>query len=366
MTPALDGSARETSPGIANALWVAFAAFLPIGVFILLFGLVVWGDAELIDFHSYYSAARALLHGDSPYPEYVYPPLMAIVSMPLALLPLGLAEAIVILGNAALVCLTLLVLGVRDWRCYGLAFLWPPVIAAIQTGNVTILLGLGAALAWRYRDRPVATSAAIGLSLAAKFVLWPLVVWLAATRRYATAVLAGTASVGFLGLSWAVIGFAGVSDYWGIIRHVRRVVEGDSLTAYVFAVDVGASPGLARAVWLLLGLGLLAGCVTLGRAGNERGAFVLAIAASLALTPIVWLHYFALLLVVVAVARPALGTAWFVPLAMYVTPGTGHPTRLEMIVTLSAAATTIGLSLRAPTSGSSGRSSISPFRVNMR
>ena len=27
------------------------------------------------------------------------------------------------------------VLGVRDWRCYGLLLLWPPVISAVQTGR---------------------------------------------------------------------------------------------------------------------------------------------------------------------------------------------------------------------------------------
>ena len=28
-----------------------------------------------------------------------------------------------------------LVLGVRDWRCYGLVLLWPPVISAVQTAT---------------------------------------------------------------------------------------------------------------------------------------------------------------------------------------------------------------------------------------
>jgi hypothetical protein len=84
-----------------------------------------------------------------------------------------------------------------------------------------------------------------------------------------------------------------------------------------------------------------------GRRGGERSAFVLAIAASLALTPIVWLHYFALLVVVVAVARPSLGFFWFVPLAMVITPGSGHPTPFETAATLAVAAATIALALRA-------------------
>ena len=84
----------------------------------------------------------------------------------------------------------------------------------------------------------------------------------------------------------------------------------------------------------------------LARRGDDRSAFILAIAASLALTPIVWLHYFALLLVPVAVSRPRLGVVWFVPLAMVVTPGSGHPTPFETAWTLGVAAVTVGLALR--------------------
>lgn len=351
MTRDLDNPKRGKSPGVTGALWLAFAAFLPLGILLLLFVLVVWGDAEVVDFRSFYTAGTALLHGESPYPEYVYPPLTAIVSVPLALLPLGLAEAIVIAGLAAGVVATLFVLGVQDWRCYGLAYLWPPVLSAIQTGNITIFLGLAAALAWRFRARPLPCSLSIGIALAAKFFLWPLVFWLAATRRYVVAALTCAAGAGFLVLSWAAIGFAGVSDYGNFVRRVQRVVESDSYTAYVVALDLGASPTLARVVWLTLAFGLLFGCVALGRRANDRGAFVLAIAASLAFTPIVWLHYFALLLVAVAVAQPSLGAAWFVPLAMFVTPGSGHPTPFETSATLAAAALTIALALRASVEG---------------
>lgn len=335
-----------SSPTVIGALWLAFTAALPLGVLLLLFVFVVWGEAEVVDFRSFYTAASALLEGESPYPEYVYPPLTAIVTVPLALLPLAIAEAIVIVGLAAGVVGTLLVLGVRDWRCYGLAFLWPPVLSAIQTGNITILLGLAAAVAWRFRGRPLNCSLSIGITLAAKLFLWPLIIWLAATRRSVAAVLACVAAVGFLILPWALLGFSGLWDYGSIVRRVQGVVENDSYTAYVAALDAGASPGVARAIWLALGIALLAAVVVVGR-HDERSGFILALAAALALTPIVWLHYFALLLVVVALAQPTLGIVWFVPLAMVVTPGSGHPTRFETAATLAIAVATVALALRA-------------------
>jgi len=72
---------------------------------------------------------------------------------------------------------------------------------------------------------------------------------------------------------------------------------------------------------------------------------MVAIAASLALTPIIWLHYFALLAVVVALAKPRLALAWFVPLGMVLTPGSGHPSPFETAWTLGVAAATIGIAL---------------------
>ena len=180
-----------------------------------------------------------------------------------------------------------------------------------------------------------------------KFFLWPLVVWQAATRRVASAALAVVIGAALLLLSWAVVGFAGSST--------TPTCCAGSRTPWASARTRSTSSGStsvfpragARGLWLAAGLALLAGVVVLGRRGDEASAFLLAIAASLALTPIVWLHYFALLLVAVAVAQPRLGVVWFVPLAMVITPGSGHPSPFETAATLAIAALTVGLAVRA-------------------
>ena len=188
---------------LSRITWLASIVFfgaLPALVLALL-AIDVHGETIAIDLHQFYDAAQAILDGRSPYPPngepttplggpYPYPPLPALLLTPLSLLPLEVAGAVLM---ALLVCAALavpFVLGVRDWRCYGLALLWPPVISAIQTGNLTLWLALACAVAWRFRDRRVLSSASIGITLAAKFFLWPLVVWFAATRRSASAVLA--------------------------------------------------------------------------------------------------------------------------------------------------------------------------------
>jgi alpha-1,2-mannosyltransferase len=340
---------------IVWAASIAFFGVLPVLTVIILFASAIERDSVATDFGQYYAAADAILHGDSPYRTvepltawggpYPYPPLPALLATPLTALSLQ-AAGLVVMAVLLLVALaTAFVLGVRDWRCYGMLLLWPPVISAIQTGNVTLWFGLAAAVAWRYRDRLVPVAVSLGLTLAAKFFLWPFVIWLAATRRALSAVAACAVGAGVLVLSWAVLGFDGFVDYPGLLRKLERNVGSDSYTAYIVGLDLGLPSVVSRAIWLGLGVVLLVALVELARRGDERAAFILAIAAALALTPIVWLHYFALLLVVVAIAQRRLGVLWFVPLGMVVTPGSGHPAPWQTAWTLVVAAVTIGWAL---------------------
>ena len=343
---------------VAHFAAIVFLGVLPAATIVALFAGVVRDDSVALDFRQFYGAAEAILHGENPYASsvesltqwggpYPYPPLPALAAVPLTALSLQAAGLVVMAVLVGVAVAVLAVLGVRDWRCYGIVLLWPPVLSAIQTGNVTLWLALAAALAWRYRDRLLPAALAVGLTLAVKFFLWPLVVWLAASRRLWSALAASAIGASVLVLSWAVIGFAGMTDYPGILRDLEDAVGDDSYTAYIVGLDAGLPSAAARALWLGVGLVLLASVVVLARSGDERTAFIVAVASALALTPIVWLHYFALLSVVVALAQPRLGLVWFVPLGMYLTPGSGHPTPFQTSWTLAVALVTIGLAVRA-------------------
>ena len=347
------------------AAWVVLCGLLPLLAVWYSIGDGVVGDAQGVDFRfAYYPAAEAVLDGKDPYPaagfvlrgeaelviDYVYPPLIAVATVPWTLLPLGLAEALFQLALVAAFVATLAVLGVRDWRCYGVAFLWPPVTDAVTTANVTILLGLGAALTWRFRERELLAGASVGLSVATKILLWPLVVWLAATRRARAAIWSVAIAVVALSASWAVVGFRGLVDYPDLARRLSDRMDERGYTVYALGVDLGLSPGVARALWAALAVALLAATVMVARRGEERHAFVLALAAGIACSPIVWLHYFALLLVVVAVVQPTLAPIWFVglPLQLAVTTGVYNGSTFQTAAVLAAAALTIVLALRRP------------------
>jgi len=355
---------------VASFASIVFFGVLPALTVIVLFVSAIRADEVAMDFRQFYAAAETILNGDSPYVPsgealtawggpYPYPPLPAEVAAPLTALP---RETAGLLLMAVLVAAALAVpatLGVRDWRCYGLLLLWPPVISAIQTGNVTLWFALAAAIAWRFRDRLAPVTASLALTLAAKFFLWPLVVWLAATRRVVTALWTCAVGGALLVGSWALIGFDGFLDYPSLLRKLEHTVGGDSYTSYIVGLDLGLPSVVARAAWLAIGVAVLVWAVTVARRGDERTAFIIAVAASLALTPIVWLHYFALLSVIVALAQPRLGLVWFVPLGMFLTPGSGHPTTFQTSWTLGVAALTVVLAVRQSSRlGDLGRSRV--------
>jgi len=359
---------HEAAPGWAilrRAFWVLLCGLLPLVTLYYALGPVAFGDRQAADFHfNYYYAAEAIRAGADLYPtdgfvvrgpddliiDYVYPPLVAIATVPWTLLPVGVAESIFQFLLIGAFVGTLAVLGVRDWRCYGLAFLWPPVTDAVTTGNVTILLGLAAALTWRFRDRALVAGASVGISIATKIFLWPLTIWLAASRRAAAALWSSAIGVAALLLSWAVVGFDGFTEYPDLVRRLSDRMDERGYTLYALGLDVGLSPVVARALWLALAVAILVATVVLGRRGDDRRAFVLAITAAIAFAPIVWLHYFALLLVIVAVVQPRLGPMWFIglPLQVFVTTGVYNGSTLQTAAMLAAAAVTVALALSRP------------------
>jgi hypothetical protein len=240
--------------------------------------------------------------------------------------PFGIAAALLALLEVLATGLTLRILGVRDWRCYGVTLLWYPVIQNVLVGSITSLLALGLAVAWCYRDNRRVATPVVALVIAAKIFLWPLLFWLAATRRGLTALRALTVALAAVALSWALIGFAGLTSYPRLLDQLSRLEQWKSYSVVAFGLVLGLSTGEARALAIAAGVVVLVGVLVVGRRRSrdvdaDRRAFVLAIAAAFLFSPIVWTHYLALLVVPIAITRRTLSPLWFVPLAMWATPG---------------------------------------------
>jgi alpha-1,2-mannosyltransferase len=309
-------------------------AFLWVPVIVL--GFAFWFELRardtLQDFGIFRKAALAVMHGRSPYvaatpaalahfDKFVYPPVTALLLAPVAALPSEVGRVLVFAGGLVAIVAALRLLDVEDWRCYGVALLSTPAINSLALGALTSFLFLGAALAWRYRDRTVASAVAVAFTAVLKLFLWPLVVWLLATRRWRSAVYCVVAGTVLVVGGWAVIGFAGFRSYPTLVHVLDRI---EAPASYSIVALVGVHGGVETAVTVALAVALALAVVLAARARDgDRRAFAVAVLAALFATPLLWLHYLLLLYVPIALYRPRLAPLWFLPLVLWVTP-TAH------------------------------------------
>ena len=90
------------------------------------------------------------------------------------------------------------------------------------------------------------------------------------------------------------------------------------------AATLGLDENVGRALALVVGGALLVACAHLARRGDDARSFTCAVAATLALSPIVWLHYLVALIVPLAIMRPRFSLIWLLPVLLWVSPKPGY------------------------------------------
>jgi hypothetical protein len=316
------------------------------------------GSGEhLVDFQTLWRAGQDVLAGRSPYhpppdpllpvtadcmrsgPDcFVYPPPAAFFAAPFGLLPYGLAAPLYFALSLAALLFALRLAGLRDRRCYGLALAAALAATALQVGSLSPFLALGLAAAWRFRDRRLPAAISLAAVISLKLFLWPLLVWFVATRRSATAALAVAIAALTTLAAWATIGFAGLRGYPELLGTLADVWQGRGYTPLALGLALGLPEEVASAAALLLGGAVLAWAAVLARRTNgDQRAFTATLAAALLLSPIVWLHYFTLLLVPLAIARPRLARAWMLPLGFLLLPGQAGGDPVAIVLGLALA-----------------------------
>jgi hypothetical protein len=182
---------------------------------------------------------------------------------------------------------------------------------------------------WRCRDRAAIAGLALGYGIALKFFLWPVAVWLALVGRVrAAAIAAGVAAASLL----LLLPFIDVANYLRLLRNLGETFEHDAYTPFALLTDVGVPDTAARVVTIILGLMVL-------EFARRRRSLGLAIAAALVLSPIVWRHFFTLLIVPLALSRPRFDAVWLIPIGLWVGDGTfnGAPWQTACVLALVAA-----------------------------
>jgi hypothetical protein len=360
VTPEARCSAGQSqATHMTRAAHILYFAALPT----LLLGIFAFGaphETYAWDFHAFWQGAADVAHGRDPfaapgvspsglhYAAYLYPPVLADMLLPLGLLPFLVAAMLFIVLSAAAIAVALWLLGVRDWRCYGVAFLWFPVLHGLRLGALTPMLVLGVACCWRFRSS-ARMSVPLALVTVVKLFLWPLIVWRAARSSLRSA--AGTVAVAVLIVvgSWATIGFAHFADYPQLLRDTQGTWMANGYTLAALGSVLHLPDGVT-AMLLLAGAAIASAAIARAlRRGriDERESLALFVWTACLFSPVGWLHYSALLLIPVALLTPKLSPAWLVPVAFWFTPfeeSGGESWRIALGLSLSTATVALALS----------------------
>lgn len=308
-------------------------------------GALIWvryfPTMNAVEFITYRTAAVTLLHGHSPYPAlsggaisgghaFVYPLLVALGFLPFGLLPLHLGVFLYRLG----LFVALFVAGALAGRTKGVVImtfaLWAtPTITALQVGSLEPLFFLALVLVWRYWRRLVTSGALLGSVAVAKLYLAPLLLIVLVARS-----LRRTLSA-FVGVAvWVPLVLAfipGIATYIAIVTHLSAH-EASSGWSFQSAV----APALGEGhLGELLGAAIAVALMSPGLWGDylrardepnwapDLGTFGRYVVVALIASPIVWSHYYVLVVLVVLGKQSPIRQAIFTLLTwVIVTPDT--------------------------------------------
>ena len=313
--------------GLARAAGRVCFVALPVVVTVVWMVASAHRDLFAANFRtSFWPAGDRVLRGMSPYVStpadfeagigFPYSAAAGLFFAPFALLSLSMATALFWVLIGCSLFLTLRLLRVSDFRVFGAVLLWAPVLSAWQVSNVTLILGLGLAVVWTRRDRPMAAGIVFGLLVSLKMVIWPVAVWLLATRRYAAFAYSVACAAVVNAVAWTVVGFDLISPYLRLTRSMTRAQELKSYNLIAYLQLNGLSRQSSYVLQLACAIVAAVGCIVLGRLGRDRAACAVGVGMCMLFSPVVHLEYLALLVVPMALYRPRLHWAWLVPVAM--------------------------------------------------
>jgi alpha-1,2-mannosyltransferase/arabinofuranan 3-O-arabinosyltransferase len=314
------GGAKARDAVLYTAAFWVFVAALWMDVSFLggALGRISTGSMRVhVDFDSFWRSARALLEGGDIYDAgarlvNLNPPVWTVL-----ISPLGLMEAIDAYRLFVLLSV-LIVLGYLAWTAEelglrpvwavvgaGLLLLSSPLISTLALGQVYPVLALGLVAAWVLdrRENRRLSGVALGLVVALKPSLAPVLLWPLVRRRWDAFVAACLS-----GLAATLVGLvvAGPEATW---RYVGVLNEG-SANAYWDNASIPAAmarfftehpygQNAATLPWMVyvgyaIGIAVVALTAARIRGGGEAGLWAL-VAASLLASPIAWHNYLVLL-----------------------------------------------------------------------
>jgi hypothetical protein len=268
----------------------------------------VWG----YDYKAYLNAAERLVDDGSLYQDetlagpyrpgpfglYMYSPTLGISLLPAVGSDFDVSAMawywIHVLALAAACALMPVPLTIRLLTFAVAAFSYA-VTRDLILGNVSVLLLVPLATAWRWLDQPLG-SVAQALAMSVRPTLGVLLIWQLLRRRFVA--VAWTLGAGFvlIALTLPFVGLDGYLDYLTVLRNLSRatgVPYNYDLGSTLF--ELGANEAVASLA-LLAGYALAVAAIGISLRRDRELGFIVTTSASLLLSPLLWDHYLAMLL----------------------------------------------------------------------
>jgi alpha-1,2-mannosyltransferase len=281
---------------------------------------------QMLDLDVYRAGGSAILHDGNLYAiraadrlPFTYPPVSAVLAVPLALVPFWVAK----LGWIALVYVPL-VFAVRISfrpildRAGGAASVLFPVLLALAAYLLPIrqVIGFGQVdmllLAMCLLDCVVTSpkwprGVLIGLATAIKLEPGAFIIYLLITRRWRAAGVAALSFVGWTALAWLISPRDSVAYWTSAIFDTRRLggnasAGNQALRGMVLRLHAAVAPDL---IWLPLALIVAVGGFAAARAcwkhGHDLAGIAIAGLLGALLSPVAWIHHLCWVLVAIGV-----------------------------------------------------------------
>ena len=299
------------------------------GAWVYAFG-GLWG----YDFESYMLAATRLIdegtlyheatldgpYRPGPYGLYYYSPVLGVALSPLVDLSIADSSALwFVIRVAALVaaCALLPVKPIVRVFAFVVATLSLATIEDLVLGNVSVLLLLPMAMAWRWLDRPLG-SIAQAVAMSVRPMLGILLIWQLLRRQWKAVAWTFGAGLVLILLTLPFVGVGGYVDYLTVLRNLSGVSGVEfNYDLSTTALSLGASDTVAT-VALVAGYAVAIAAMLLSLRRDREIGFMVTLMASLLLSPLLWDHYLvALILPAAFLAQRGRSWALLLPLAAW-------------------------------------------------
>jgi alpha-1,2-mannosyltransferase len=292
---------------------IAAVAILAVVGAYMAFGLMTASTTLGCDFLAYFNASVHWLQRAPIYDlsvastgtcgTYQYPPTFVLLAAPFSFFGFDVGNWLWIAALIAAWAIGTALLPVRTatrWMVLLLGAIGWPLIFGVRIGQVTPLLYLVFAVAWRSLDRPGPLGASVAIGALLKLQPGILGLWLLARRDWR--------ALGYAAVTGAILVAAaaavGLWDWVGFVTLLRSLTNAVTVdtnmalgaTLYSLGLDVGVAGTIQTINIVAIVALVIAAALWLPRAPG----FLVAVLASQLISPIVWSHYALLLLLPVA------------------------------------------------------------------